>query len=306
MRTAVAFLIFNRPDKAAPVFRAIAKARPPKLLIIADGPRPDSPGDAEKCRLTRAVVEEVDWDCDVSTNYSETNLGMNGRTVSGLNWVFESVDEAIILEDDCLPDPSFFRFCDELLDKYRHDERVMMISGDNYMRGRRVTPYSYFFSHYTGTWGWATWRRAWQYLDINMDFWPTLREGALLEQMLGSKTYAAFWRHALDRVASGQISSWDLNWLFTCWAHHGLSVVPSANLISNIGFGPKATNLVKVNPRTANLPTTEMIFPLQHPPFMTRNREADDFLSRNVYRCGRWGSNLRRFFRSIALQLPNQ
>src|ERR1041384_4077758 len=190
LRTAVAILIFNRPDKAERVFRAIAEARPSKLLIIADGPRSDRPDEAERCHLTRQVVAEVNWDCEVSRNYSSINLGMNGRTVSGLNWVFGLVDEAIFLEDDCLPDSSFFRFCDELLEKYRNDERVMMISGDNYMRGRRVTPHSYFFSHYTGTWGWATWRRAWQYLDIDMDLWPGLRQGVLLETILESKTYA--------------------------------------------------------------------------------------------------------------------
>jgi hypothetical protein len=301
LRTAVAFLIFNRPDKAKQVFDTIARARPPKLFIIADGPRPDRPGEAERCRLARRVVEEVDWDCEVLTNYSSTNLGMNRRTVSGLSWVFEFVDEAIILEDDCLPDPSFFPFCDELLLRYRDDERVMMISGDNYMRGRRVTNSSYFFSHYTGTWGWATWRRAWQHLDIHMDLWPAHRDGALLEGILESKTYAAFWRHALDRVALGYIRSWDLNWLFTCWTRHGLSIMPSTNLISNIGFGEEATNLVVFNPAIAKLPTAEMLFPLQHPSGMVRSREADEFLSRYIFKCGRWTSYLRRFFPNAGL-----
>ncbi len=301
LRTAVAFLIFNRPDKTERVFRAIAGARPPKLLIIGDGPRPDRPDDLEKARLTRQIVEAVSWDCEVLTNYSSTNLGMNRRTVSGLNWVFELVDEAIVLEDDCLPDPSFFRFCDELLQRYRENERVMMISGDNYMRDRKVTSHSYFFSHYTGTWGWATWRRAWQHLDINMDLWPSRRNGPLLANMLGSKTYAAFWRHAFDRIAAGNLSSWDLNWLWTCWTQNGLSVMPSTNLISNIGFGSEATNLVEFNPLTANLPTTEMSFPLQHPSSLESNRDADEFLSRYIFKCGRWTSYLRRFFPNIGL-----
>jgi hypothetical protein len=301
LRAPVAFLIFNRPEKTKRVFAEIAKARPSRLFIIADGPRPDRPSDAEKVRLTRAIVEKVDWGCEVLRNYSDVNLGMNPRTVTGLDWVFGTVQETIFLEDDCLPDPSFFPFCSELLERYRNDERVMMISGDNYMRGRRVTPDSYFFSHYTGTWGWATWRRAWQHLDINMEFWPTLRQGALLEEMLGNKTYAAFWRHALDRVALGYVSSWDLNWLFTCWTQKGLSVMPSTNLISNIGFGPDATNLVDFNSTIANLPTTEILFPLQHPSCMTRNREVDEFLSRRVFRCGRWINHLRRFFPNVGL-----
>ena len=299
LRAPVAFLIFNRPEKTKLLFDEIARARPPKLLIIADGPRSDRPDEAEKVQLTRAIVENVNWDCEVLTNYSDINLGMNARTISGLNWVFERVGETIFLEDDCLPHPSFFRYCDELLERYRDDERIMMISGDNFMRGRKVTAYSYFFSHYTGTWGWATWRRAWKYLDVNMDLWPALRETSLVEDRVGNKANAAYWRYVLDSVASGSIKSWDFNWLFSCWAQNGLSILPSGNLISNIGFGTDATNLVDVDPITTNLPADEMAFPLQHPPYMARNGEADDFASRYVLRCGSLTNQIRRFFPSM-------
>jgi hypothetical protein len=146
MITPIAFLIFNRPDTTKKVFDLICEAKPPKLLVIADGPRQDQVGEVEKCIATRTIIDRVDWDCEVITNYSDVNLGCKVRVSSGIDWVFQQVDEAIILEDDCLPDPSFFRYCDELLERYRDDTRIMFISGDNFQFGRKSTTDSYYFS----------------------------------------------------------------------------------------------------------------------------------------------------------------
>src|SRR5665648_587346 len=161
LKTPVAFIIFNRPETTRRVFAEIAKARPTKLLVIADGPRATHPDDAEKCAVVRAIIDGVDWDCEVLKNYSDVNLGCKRRVSSGLDWVFDTVEEAIILEDDCLPHPTFFRFCEEMLAKYRDDKRIAMISGDNFQFGKKRTEYSYYFSRYTHIWGWASWRRAW-------------------------------------------------------------------------------------------------------------------------------------------------
>ncbi len=130
LTTPVAFIIFNRPDTTSKVFEAIKQAKPKKLLVIADGPRINKPGEAEKCKQTRAITEQIDWDCEVLRNYSENNLGCRNRVSSGIDWVFENVDEAIIIEDDCLPNPSFFRFCQELLGKYRNNDEIFLISGN--------------------------------------------------------------------------------------------------------------------------------------------------------------------------------
>jgi hypothetical protein len=145
MHTPVGFIIFNRPDVTERVFGEIARAQPPQLLIVADGPRPERPGEAEKCAAARAIAERIDWPCDVLKNYSDVNLGCARRVSSGMIWIFEQVNEAIILEDDTLPDPTFFRFCEEMLEKYRDDERVMHISGDNWLLGEKQIAYSYFF-----------------------------------------------------------------------------------------------------------------------------------------------------------------
>lgn len=171
LQTPVVFFIFDRPDTTARVFAEIARGKPPKLLLVADGPRPDHPGEAEKCAAARAVVEQVDWPCEALTDYAETNLGCRRRVSSGLDWVFATVEEAIILEDNCLPHPTFFRFCEELLERYRDDERVMRISGGNHKFGRKIGTDSYYFTRYAHVWGWASWRRAWRYYDVNMKSW---------------------------------------------------------------------------------------------------------------------------------------
>lgn len=282
MNVPVALIIFNRADTTARVLAEIAKARPAKLLVVADGPRPDHPEDAEKCLATRAVIERVDWDCEVLTNYSEVNLGCGARPSSGLNWVFENVAEAIILEDDCLPHPTFFPFCAELLERYRDDERVMMISGDNFQFGRKRTHYSYYFSRYTHTWGWATWRRAWRYFDREIKLWPALRETPWLVDTLGDERAAEYWGDLFDRMQQ-MPSVWDYQWAFACWSQSGLTILPNTNLISNIGWGEEATHTKLADNPSANIPTSEMLFPLAHPPYVVRDREADQFTFERLF-----------------------
>ncbi|MGA1621013.1 MAG: hypothetical protein ACO35D_06080, partial [Aquiluna sp.] len=205
LHTPIAFFIFNRPTTTQQVFQAIRQAKPPKLLIVADGPRPDRPTDAENCALARSILDQIDWDCEVLTHFSDINLGCRKRISSGLDWVFEQVEEAIILEDDCLPDPSFFPYCQELLERYRNIPEVMMISGNNFQFGHNPIQESYYFSHYGHVWGWATWRRAWQKYDDVMGQWPPLRDTNWLQQRLGNIQAAAYWSHIFEGVYNGSI-----------------------------------------------------------------------------------------------------
>jgi hypothetical protein len=283
LTTPVAFLIFNRPDTTARVFEAIRQAKPPQLLVVADGPRPDRADDIEKCKAARAIIEGVDWDCEVLTNYSDLNLGCKNRVSSGLDWVFSLVEEVIILEDDCLPHPSFFRFCQDLLDYYRNDERITAISGDNFQFGRKRTGYSYYFSCYNHIWGWATWRRAWQYYDVKMKLWQEIRDGNWLESILGKTQAVKYWTKIFQTYYDGKIDTWDYPWNFACWIQNGLTILPNVNLVSNIGFGEDATHTSSSKSRVANLPVKEINFPLKHPPFLLRHVEADDFTYRNLF-----------------------
>jgi len=281
LTTPVAFLIFNRPDTTARVFEVIRQAKPPKLLVVADGARVDQLGESEKCAATRAIINQIDWKCEVLTNYSDVNLGCRKRVSSGLDWVFEQVEEAIILEDDCLPHPTFFRYCQELLEKYRDDEHMMMISGDNFQFGRNSTEYSYYFSRYGHVWGWASWRRAWTNYDDSMQIWPELKNNGWLSKVLGNDQVVSYWSRIFQGVYDG-FDTWDYIWLFTLWANNGLTILPHDNLVSNIGFG-SGTHTTMSNSPFANMSVRSMNFPLKHPLGINRNSQADNFTEQTQF-----------------------
>ncbi|MDE5120028.1 MAG: class I SAM-dependent methyltransferase, partial [Trichodesmium sp. St19_bin1] len=255
---------------------------PPQLLVIADAPRPDKPGEVEKCIAARKIVDLVDWKCEVLTNYAEVNLGCRERIYSGLNWAFSLVESAIILEDDCVPHLTFFRFCQELLDIYQDNNKVMAISGDNFQFGYNPIEYSYYFSRYLHCWGWATWRRAWKNYDNQMQLWPKLRDSKWLENILQDSHAVQYWSKIFQNNYQG-FYSWAYAWIFACWNHHSLIILPKVNLVSNIGFIPTATHTKDVNSKFANMSTEEMIFPLNHPSSIIRNIEADEFTEKTMF-----------------------
>ncbi len=274
LSTPVVLIIFNRPDTTEKVFQAIRQAQPQQLFVIADGARIDRPNEAEKCAAARAVIDRVDWECEVLTNFSDTNLGCGIRIVSGLNWVFSQVESAIILEDDCLPAPSFFTFCQELLDRYQDDERVMHISGNNFQNGQSRTEYSYYFSKYNHSWGWATWSRAWKHFDFEMKSWQEFKDAGMMKFICENKYEEKYWTDIFDRMHSEQpIDIWDYMWAYSCWIQGGLSVMPDVNLVANIGFSSNATH-TKEESKFTNLPIGD-IEKIHHPLFMIKHQEAD-------------------------------
>jgi hypothetical protein len=277
MDTPVVLIIFNRPNTTKIVLDCVRKVKPPKLFVIADGPRQHRPDEEEKCAATRQLIEHVDWDCQVLTNYSDINLGCKYRISSGIDWVFEQTEEAIILEDDCLPHESFFPFCEELLDKYRNDQRITTISGNNFQFGRQSREFSYYFSRYPLIWGWATWRRAWQHYDVEMKPWEILRDGHWLEDILNDSKSVKYWSRIFQCCHDDKIDTWDFPLTLTSWIQNGLNIIPNVNLVSNIGFGPDALTTKDTDSNFANHPTAPMKFPLKHPPFMIRDAQADQF-----------------------------
>jgi hypothetical protein len=277
-QTPVAFIIFNRPEITKMVFQKIREAQPTKLLVIADGPRQDRPDDIEKCALTRDIIKHVDWNCEVLTNFSDTNMGMGRREATGMDWIFSEVEEAIILEDDCLPTSSFFSFCEVLLATYRNDKRIMLISGGNFQNGISRTTYSYYFSKYPLTWGWASWRRAWHYYDYGMKSWPEFKLSGLLKFVCEDLDEQKYWTGIFDLMHRDplKINTWDYQWVYACFAESGLCVTPDKNMISNIGFGGDSTNFKNEDDshNLAKLPVFE-IWDIKHPPFIVQNKEAD-------------------------------
>jgi len=269
----VVFLIFNRPDLTERVFAEIRRARPTSLLVVADGPRGDRPTDIQKCADARSIVETVDWPCEVLTDYSNVNLGCRRRIATGIDWAFEHVQEAIVLEDDCLPHPSFFRYCAELLHNYRDDTRVMSISGDNWQQGQARGSWSYYFSKYATCWGWATWRRAWKHFDVSMSLWPIVRDSGALRHVCPDLVEHDYWHHIFEETHGGRMDSWAYAWVFAGFVQNGLSTHPNKNLISNIGFRADGTHLLAPSP-LASLPVFD-IGEIRHPTFMVPNRDAD-------------------------------
>lgn len=278
LSTPVLLIMFNRPDTTQRVFDAVRQAKPQQLLVAADGPRKDRDGEAEKCRRTREIVKQVDWDCEVRTLFQEENLGIRVGVPRAIDWFFENVEEGIILEHDCVPDPTFFRFCEELLAKYRDDRRIMMISGMNTLGKWKADIQSYHFSYIPSIWGWASWRRAWDYFDIDVKLWGEPEGKNAVRNTICDTDQFNFFSRIFDRMYHDKNqTAWDCSWLCQRLLYSGLSVVPSINLISYIGFeegaawSPDPANpLVRL---VVNLPLYSVSFPLQHPHGIAPDRD---------------------------------
>lgn len=301
----VIFIIFNRTDTTRQVFEKIRAAKPKQLLVIADGPRPDKPGEAEKCAATRAIIDEVDWDCEVHRNFSETNMTIRLRISSGLTWAFELVDKAIILEHDCLPSRSFFDYCGDLLARYENDERIMMISGQNHLFGHATTTDSYYFSRYPHVmWGWATWRRAWLNYDLNMTYWPEIRDKKLFDQYFPKMRERYYWESVFEyTIFNGRLDTWDYQWFYSMWANSGLCVTPAQNLVRNIGLDPEATHTnTKYDQIYATLRAEELPLPLTHPATILASSDKDQLEGQLRFAYHTKGM-LGAFFRFLALKV---
>lgn len=272
VKSPVLFLVFNRPDTTQKVFDAIKKVKPKKLYVAADGPRENKEGEKEKCEEVRNIIKQVDWDCKVETLFREKNLGCRDAVSSAITWFFDNVEEGIILEDDCLPSTSFFRFCDELLERYRDDTRVWHIGGTNPLKEK--VPNSYYFSKYNRIWGWATWRRCWENYDKKIIFWPDVKKQDILLNVASKKEVISFTKK-FDAAYYNKINTWDFQWALIKLLN-GLSVIPCVNLVSNIGFSDDATHTKIKNDKLSDLKRFELDFPLVHPPFYVINRKMDD------------------------------
>ncbi len=282
LQTPVVLIIFKRPETTQQVFEAIRQAQPKKLFVVADGPRPDREGEAEKCALTRAIIDQVDWNCEVLTNYSEINLGCGNRVPSGLDWVFEQVEEAIILEDDCVPHPTFFRFCEELLERYRFDDRVFSISAQNFAKEYMESGSSYHFSRYPHCWGWATWRRAWKNFDLEIKNWEIIKQKRLLELILQDALAVKTWKKVFQKAHEDHRNFWSFQWTLSCWLQRGLSIHPNVHLVTNIGFGAEGTNTLQED-ESKLLKLSPAKFPLIHPPFVLRDSRADQSTQKTLF-----------------------
>lgn len=274
MRSPVLFLIFNRPDTTERVFEEIRKAQPPRLYIAADGPRANRPGEKALCKKTRAIARKVDWDCEVKTLFRDENLGC-GRAVSqAITWFFDNEPEGIILEDDILPHPDFFPYCDELLDRYRDNKEIGIIAGHNHMYTNLNRESSYGFLVVPHIWGWATWRDRWALYDFN------LRKLSINQLIHSLKNYGyntsqiRFWKEIYNKMKNHAIDTWDYQWALTLIGNNKLNATPYHSMTKNIGFSANATHTTDARPEELDL-IPSAIFPISNPELIKLDKEAE-------------------------------
>lgn len=278
----VAILNFNRPHLTRRVFEVVRQIKPRRLLLIADGPRDSRPDDVRLCAEVRAIFDEINWECEVSRKFSDTNLGSFRSNSSGLNWVFDTVEEAIVIEDDCVPSLSFFRYCAELLERYRDDDRVGVISGYNlgYPLPGGAND-SYFFSAYALTWAWASWRRVWKQVDLDMSWWNKDAGKDTLRAIFPRPAEWQYWHELYERIHNKQMKNgWDYQLILSSFRHGQCCIIPRINLVSNIGFGPDGTNVTDESSVMHDFPRGEMAFPLAHPTKVARSAAIDHAIFR--------------------------
>ena len=268
----ILFLIFNRPDTTREVFNAISVIKPLNLFVAGDGPR--NKEEENKVKNTRDILNQVNWQCEVKTLFRNENLGCKTAVSTAIDWFFQHNEMGIILEDDCLPNTSFFNYCRELLIKYRDDERIMQICGFNAIDKVAIKE-SYYYSKFGTIWGWATWQRAWKYYDVKMKTWIETKTNKLYKQYCDSRLEELWRVDIFDRVAEGLIDTWDYQWSYAKLMHNGLSIIPGINLVNNIGFGENATHTAYSKKQITVNPGTGINFPLIHPKVIERNKKLD-------------------------------
>ena len=283
IETPVLIIIFNRPDFSKKAFENLQKVKPKKLYIISDGARSEK--EKSEVLQCREIFANIDWECQVKRDYSDVNLGLRERIAGGISWVFQSEEELIILEDDCIPNEDFFSFCQQMLERYKEDKRIMTINGCN-LNPLLTTELkeSYFFSKYANSWGWATWKRAWVMFDKGLE---GLDDPFVLKNFTinhpSRKRSLIYWKYKLNEVKSQKINSWAYRWMFSLWENSGLAIVPRTNLIKNVGNDERSSNtkgkLHYINIETSTLDTDYIV----HPKHVLSNFCYDKWVEDSIY-----------------------
>jgi hypothetical protein len=315
MKSAILFITYKRFETALKVFEVIRDAKPPRLYFVSNAPNPESKDDYLNVIKVRKILNMVDWPCNIYKLFRKEHLAAKYSISSAIDWFFENEEEGIILEDDVLPIPSFFLYCDELLERYRYDEKVGVISGCNLFPKSFIFKDSYFFSRYNHVWGWASWRRVWQHYDVTMKTWPEWRDsGGLASISGGNKLFESYWTAIFNNTFNGRVNTWDYQWTYCCWFHGVVTALPSNNQTYNLGFGhPDAVNTTGNAPKFIKESIPEsLVFPLRHPISVERLVDFDiltdkwsfgitnkEFIVRNILQIPLIGNLLRKIKRIL-------
>lgn len=276
VKSAVLFIIFNRPGTTMQVFNQIKKARPSRLYVAGDGPRAGKPNEKQLCADARSVINLINWPCELKTLWRDENLGCKEAVAGAISWFFEQEEEGIILEDDCLPADDFFNYCDNLLEKYRHDTRIRHIAGCNLQHGKKWGDASYYFSNITHVWGWAGWRRVWKDYDKELTRYPESEFRNQMGKVFANRYVIDALEQVFKELKAGKIDTWDYQLGFLNYFNHGLCIIPNVNLIANLGFGPDSTHTVDAGSSHANLPLGSLPV-IAHPHIFLPETQADNY-----------------------------
>ena len=295
LETPVLLLIFNRPEVTLRVFEAIRNMKPTQLFIAADGPRKDRPDDAENCRLARQIIELIDWNCEVKTLLREENLGCKYAVSQAIDWFFENVEQGIILEDDTLPNQSFFLYCENLLNKYKSNTQIMHISGSRLIADK-TEPETYYFSKYPHVWGWATWKRAWKFYDVELQKFPVSKSILTKNKVYNSKKEEKVWTDFFRAMQARKVDTWDTQWNLAIWLENGLCITPPVNLVTNIGWGIVDATHTHEEDSHLSIPALSLdIHTLIHPDSVQINKKKDVFLFEDIIYQWRIRHSLKKY-----------
>lgn len=280
----ILLIVFNRPDKVERLLAALAEIKPPRIYVAADGPRIGHPTDAGRSTATRALFDNLSWDCEIITHFQEQNLGCKRGVSTAISWFFTQVEAGIILEDDCVPAPTFISYASNLLEIYKNNEQIMHITGTTFLTKDPELTDSYFFSKLPLIWGWATWRRAWKRYDINVLEIGSLREKLFANQAFKNRAHSQFWVDLCTHIHTKNIDTWDAQWAYTVLYNSGITITPAYNLIHNIGFDADATHTTEIS--STALPISDQAYELntlRHPDNMTVNKELDSKIMETAF-----------------------
>ena len=277
----ILFCVFNRLDTTIKVFEKIRKIKPIKLYIVSDAPRESRPDEDKKVYEVRDYIENsIDWECEVHKNYATKNMGCGKRISSGISWAFEQEEELIILEDDCIPDLSFFRYCQEMLEYYKDDTRILMIGGNNPVGHLYSSKYDYLFSHVPFMWGWATWKRSWELYDYYITSWKDNKNNPIIKKSLSVRSAYMYYTAQFEYLSKGLDNGiWDYQFMYVGIINSMYGILPTCSLVNNIGFSEESTH-TKESPKWMNKKVSEMSFPIQYRKGVEWDKDFDEIYFR--------------------------
>lgn len=281
MKKPILLIAFNRPEKTKIVFQEIKKYKPEEFYFAVDGPRDLSTDDIQKCEDVKKIADMIDWDCEIHTLFQKENLGVDPGMETAISWFFDNVEDGIILEDDCLPQQSFFKFSEILLDKYKNDPKVFMICGTNFQDGENRGTGSYYFSNYP-TWGYAMWKRSWKNFDSKLNSFPVFKKNKEIHLVLQDVKQIRFWMKFFEKIYNKKFNFTDSRITYSMWKNKSVCIIPNKNLIKNIGFDADSTHAEKKDGDRLSI-NTESLINIKHPEKISIDRDADDYFFYKIH-----------------------